>query len=227
MHCFTQSKKKLPKTVQLFISNQSLTEENSIRYLGIYIDSNLNWKSYAKKVKGTIGTLSKLRYYLNSKTLLDLYYALVYPFLTYCIIAWGNTYQTSLQPLFVLQKKAITIITFSSFFEHTGPLFKDLNVIKLFDEVTFHIAIFMYKFKNQLLPDNFKVFFTSVKETHNYNTRLSSRMTYALPKTRTNYGILNIRYQGAKIWNAISDNIKLLSLKQFKKKFKSSIIASY
>ena len=83
------------------------------------------------------------------------------------------------------------------------------------------------KFKNQLLPNNFKVFFTSVKETHNYNTRLSSRMTYALPKTRTNYGIFNIRYQGAKIWNAISDNIKLLSLKQFKKKFKSSIMASY
>ena len=94
-------------------------------------------------------------------------------------------------------------------------------------EVTFHIAIFMYKFKNQLLPTNFNVFFTSIKETHNYNTRLSSRMTYAQPKTRTNYGIFNIRYQGAKIWNAISDNIKLLSLKQFKKKLKSNIIASY
>ena len=36
---------------------------------------------------------------------------------------------------------------------------------------------------------NFNVFFTSIKETHNYNTRLSSRMTYALPKTRRNYGI--------------------------------------
>ena len=50
----------------------------------------------------------------------------------------------------------------------------------------------------------------------------SSRMTYALPKTRTNYGIFNIRHQGAKIWNAISVNIKLLSLKQFKKKLKSN-----
>ena len=151
----------------------------------------------------------------------------LFRFLTYCIIAWGNTYQSSLQPLFVLQKKAIRIITFSGFLEHTSPLFKDLNVIKLFDEVTVHIAFFMYKFKNQLLPTNFNVFFASVKETHNYNTRLSSRMTYALPKTRTNYGIFNIRYQGAKIWNAISDHIKLLSLKQFKKKLKLSIIESY
>ena len=74
--------KKLPKTVKLFINNQSLTEENSIRYLGIYIDSNLNWKCHinyiAKKVKRSIGTLSKLRYYLNSKTLLDLYTMLLY-----------------------------------------------------------------------------------------------------------------------------------------------------
>lgn len=52
-------------------------------------------------------------------------------------------------------------------------------------------------------------------------------MTYALPKTGTNYGIFSIRYQGAKVWNAISDDIKLLSLKQFKKKLKSSILASY
>ena len=52
-------------------------------------------------------------------------------------------------------------------------------------------------------------------------------MTYALPKTRTNYGIFNIRYQGAKIWNAISDNIKLFALKHFKKKLKSNIIAKY
>ena len=154
---------------------------------------------------------------MNIKLMLPLMLINVYPFLTYCIIAWGNTYQTSLQSLFVLQKKAIRIITFSSFFEHTSLLFKDLNVIKLFDEVTVHIAVFMHKFKNHLLPTNFNVFFTSIKETHNYNTRLSSRMTYALPKTRTNYRIFNIRYPGAKIWNAIRDNIKLLSLNILRK----------
>ena len=109
-------------------------------------------------VRRTIGTLSKLRYYLNSKTLLDLYYALVYPFLTYCTIAWGNSYQTSLQALLLLQKKAIRIITFSSFYEHTSPLFKDLNVIKLFAEVTVHNDVFMYKFKDQLLPTKFLFF---------------------------------------------------------------------
>ena len=43
-------KKKLPKSVTLFINNQSLTEENSIKYLGIYIDSNLNIQVLFSKI---------------------------------------------------------------------------------------------------------------------------------------------------------------------------------
>ena len=50
-------------------------------------------------------------------------------------------------------------------------------------------------------------------------------MTYAIPQARTNYGIFNIRFQGAnKVWSDISDDIKLLSLKRFKKKLKSVLI---
>ena len=63
---FHPIQKKLPKSVTLSINNKSFTQENSIRYLGIYIDSNLNWKIHinyiAKKIKRSIGILSKLRY---------------------------------------------------------------------------------------------------------------------------------------------------------------------
>ena len=100
---------------------------------------------------------------------------------------------------FTLQKKAIRIIAFSCFTEHSSPLFKVLNVIKLSDIITFQLAVFMYKFRYQLLPSVFDIFFNPVRNLHRYNTRLSSRMTYAIPKARTNYGILNIRFQGAKV----------------------------
>lgn len=52
-------------------------------------------------------------------------------------------------------------------------------------------------------------------------------MTYAIPKARANYEIFNIRLQGAKVWNGVSDDIKLLSIKRFKEKFKSILIAKY
>ena len=62
------------------------------------IDSNLSWKSQvsyiAKKIKRNIGILSKLRYYVNSDILVELY-ALIYPFLTYGLISWINTYSST------------------------------------------------------------------------------------------------------------------------------------
>ena len=70
----------------------------------------------------------------------------------------------------------------------------------------------MYKFYNHQLPSVFNVFFISVDQIHSHNTRLVCRQTYYLPKPRTNYGIFNIRFQGPKIWNAIEENVKALSL---------------
>ena len=45
----------------------------------------------------------------------NLYYALIYPFLIYGIIAWGNTFLTTLQPLFILQKRTICLMTLKVF----------------------------------------------------------------------------------------------------------------
>ena len=71
----------------------------------------------AKKIKRNIGILSKLRYYVNSDILVKLYYVSMYPFLTYGLISWGNTYSSTTQPLFILQKKAIRVMTFPSKFK--------------------------------------------------------------------------------------------------------------
>jgi hypothetical protein len=228
---FHSRQRKIDNNLEIFINHERLNQEQSIKYLGIMIDSNLSWKSHinytAKKVKRNIGIISKLRNYVSLSTLKRLYYALVYPFLTYGILVWGCTYQTTLQPLFILQKKAVRILTNSSFHEHTSPLFKDMNFLKLCDLVSFHIALFTYKFHNQLLPPIFDSFFSTVASQHNHGTRLSSKQSFLLPKARTNYGIFNIRFQGAQIWNSIAENVKFHSLKKFKLIVKETFLQSY
>ena len=147
--------------------------------------------------------------------------------MTYGIIIWGNTYKTTLQPIFILQKRAMRLITFSRFDEHSSPLFKSLEIIKFLDLVTFHLAIFMYKYHNQLLPSVFSSFFSKISQIHSYNTRLGAKQSYYLPKARTNYGIFNIRFQGPSVWNSIDEDIKLSSLSLFKKKVKQQFIKDY
>ena len=51
---------------------------------------------------------------------------------------------------------------------------------------------------------------TAVNEILVYNTRLASKKSYSLPKTRTNFIIFNIRYQGPKIWNSLDESDKKL-----------------
>ena len=99
------------------------------------IDSNLNWKKHAesvvKKIRRSVGILSKIRYYVSTEILMTLYYALVYPFIMYGLIVWGNTY-TTIKPVFVIQKRAVRVITFSNFDQHSSPLFKALKIVSSF-----------------------------------------------------------------------------------------------
>ena len=166
----------------LSINNQQLKREYCIKYLGLMIDSNLSWKKQVecvvKKVRREIGILSKIRHYITRDILKSLYYTLIYPFLIYGLIAWGNTYNTTLQPIYILQKKAVRVITFSSFDHHSNPLFKLLDIIIFPDLVKYYIGIFMYKYHNQLLPSVFNSFFTKVDQVHSYNTRHASKLSY-------------------------------------------------
>ena len=68
----------------------------------------------------------------------------------------------------VLTVEALCVLssTFSSFTEHSRPLFKDLNIVKLSDIITLQLTVFMYKFHNQLLPSVFDAFFNPVRNIH-------------------------------------------------------------
>ena len=52
-----------------------------------------------------------------------------------------------------------------------SPLFKALNIMKLVDLITFHRALVMYKYHNQLLRVSFSNFFAPVIKLYNYNSR--------------------------------------------------------
>ena len=83
-------------------------------------------------------------------------------------------------------------MTFSSFDEHSTPLFRLLAIMKLSDLVTFHIALFMHKFHNELLSSYFGTFFNPVLNIYNYDTQSAVNQSYYLPRARTNYGIFLI-----------------------------------
>ena len=226
---FHPSQKKAQYPINLIINNKILEEKKYVKYLGIIMDCNLNWKQHihelSKKVSRSIGILSKLCHYVPQSILIQIYYSIVFPFLIYGVLIWGNTYKSNIYPLVILQKKAIRIITFSHFQSHTSPLFKKFNLLKLPDIVYLYTAVFMHQFHKGNLPEKFNNYFTLVSNQHSYNTRLASKATFILPLVRTNYGLFNIRFCGPKVWNSIEESLKSLSKFSFKKKLKQLILA--
>ena len=217
--------------VNLQINNKQIKQEESIKYLGIYIDSNLRWKHHishiSKKIKQCIGIISNIRYFVSTKFLTQLYYTLIYPFLTYILTAWGNTYPSSLKPLVTLQKKVVRIITFSSYNDHSSPLFRKVDILKFCDLVYIHNALFMYDYYSRKLPSVFNNFFKSLNKVHQYNTRLACKKSLYLPSIRTNYGKYNICYTGVKVWNSINDILKSQNRIFLKRLLKESLLQLY
>jgi hypothetical protein len=94
-----------------------------------------------------------------------IYYALVYPYLTYGNLVWGNTYPTRLQNLLKIQKKIVRLMCFKSYTDHSEPLFfniKILNIYKINDHLC---SLFMYRCMNynQNLPNLYNYYFIQNK----------------------------------------------------------------
>ena len=151
----------------------------------------------------------------------------MYPFLTYGLIAWGNTYATTLKPVVVLQKKAVRIITFCNRDAHSCPPFSQLGLIKLMDLVTIHTALFMFQYHHRLLPKAFDNFFSPISSKHNNNTRLASKSTYDIDQVRTNYGTFNLHFSGPSVWNNLDEDLKSRPLHLFRQAMMEKFLYTY
>ena len=126
---------QLDLALNIKINNVPIERVDNFNFLGVSLDENLNWNSHldihviCTKISRTVALFYKLKHFLPLYILRTLYNSLVLPRLTYGILAWGMASER----LFKFQKKAVRAITNSKYNAHTDPIFKALNLLKLFD----------------------------------------------------------------------------------------------
>ena len=81
-------------------------------------------------VSRTVGLIVKLRHFLPTHTLLNIYQALIAPYLTYGLTVWGQACESYFDKLLKLQKRA-HFIYFSDHNEHAIPLFDNAHILTL------------------------------------------------------------------------------------------------
>ena len=209
---FRHNRKILPFNPYLKIGGKKIFQSSNIKYLGVLIDPHLNWKAHisllSNKLARTNGIISKLRHYVSTKTLINVYYALFNSHLQYGCQLWGLTESTISRPIFNLQKKALRLITFNNLRCPSSPLFLNLKILKTFDLVKSLNISFVHKFLNNKLPSDLLDFFEfrqlEVDGNGNQGTRGAGMKLLFVPTYNTiTFGIKSFTKVAITQWNCL------------------------
>ena len=149
-------KQKQIKELNIVINGITIERVESFNFLGLIIDEGLSWKKHTDVVRNKISKVVGILYRLNNifprYILQTLYNSLIASYINYGLLLWGaESYRIEL-----LQKKAIRLITNSSYTAHTTPLFIELGLLKVQDMFKLKLLKFYYKLSSNLLPQYFE-----------------------------------------------------------------------
>jgi hypothetical protein len=211
------------------IGGQALERVHTIKFLGVLIHENLSWKSHiddrANKLAKSIGVLNRLKHQLPAHTLLTLYNSLISPHFQYAITSWGNFQQQYIKRLEILQKKAIRIITNSSYNCHTNPLFFNLRLLKIKDIYKLSCSKICYRMKKYDLPEYHSLQLN--QNLQSIHTRQSNHLYIARIFKAVDRQCLN--YKMGTEWNSLPIHLTNYnkSITSFTKNLKKYLIQKY
>lgn len=111
----------------------NIQKVDSIKYLGIIIDKNLNFNAHiellAKRIRKLIYIFKNLRHVADAKVIKSVYFALCQSVLTYCITAWGGSHKTSMIKVERAQRAILKTAYSLPFLYPTDKLYEKCKVL--------------------------------------------------------------------------------------------------
>ena len=149
--------------------------ENSIRVLGVYIDSKLTFKDHIKFVHGKVArsifSIKQMRNILDLKHLKLLASAYIRSHIEYCSNLLTICNQSTIKPLTIILKKTIRLITGSSYRAHTVPLFRQEDILPVPELIKYNASVFMHSFLYYYAPDSFNDVWKRLRDHVHYTLR--------------------------------------------------------
>ena len=162
--------------------------------------------------------LSKLRYFVDNHTLLNVYHAIFGSILTYGCIIWGQNPNSHVKRICKIQDKAVTVINFAKYNTDTLNLYVTSKIIKFEDQIKLENFLYAHSSLKGNIPSPLQNLFLIRSDHCDPCTRGSTLTKLILPKVRTqNYGIFSIKYRATAYWNLLMGKIpdnKFIDLKR-------------
>lgn len=187
--------------------NKKIETIDITKFLGIYIDHNLNWKAHAEHIRSKLNQFSYALYMLakvsNIETVITSYHAYAGSILRYGVVFWGNSCLK--EDVFKGQKKCIRAMCKLQQTDSCRPYFVKLKILTL--PSLFILEVALYVKSNLHL-------FTTFKSSRRNNYLMQIPSKSQLYK-KSVFGI------APKIYNRLPEDIKNIErLSVFKTKLK-------
>ena len=199
------------------------------KFLGVLIDDKLDWNfhidSIKKKMHSACFALSKTRDILPLKARLAIYNCLIMSHLNYCNVIFGCAKYKYLSSLASLQKKALRHVARAKVNAHCEPIFKEMKLLNLSDQISYFQAIHMYKLYRGILPTSFTNMLSLKQQIGETRVRADVG-NFTIPPSPNGFFFPHVN--AAKTWNRIPYNIKKIEKENlFKAALKEYYLAKY
>ena len=215
----------MTENMNTFLNGISLNRVNCSKCLGVEIDEFLTWDTHiasvSKKVSSGISIMRKIKPFIPISSLLNIYQSIVEPYFDYCSIVWNGIGDNLADKLQKLQNRAARVITGADYLTPTNEILNKFGWSNLKERRNKQKALMMFEIVNGMTPRYLKDIFSARPGASVYNLR-TSLDDIAIPRARTDYYRKSFAFTGAKIWNALPNNMKSeLSFETFRNKLKS------
>lgn len=200
----------------ILLNGKSIKTVSNTKLLGLNISDTLSWdvhvNTLCSKLNSICYLLKKCRSIVNNNILINIYYAYFQSVCAYGIIFWGDS--PSFQRAFIIQKRAIRIITKSTVSTSCRSLFKQLKILTVPSLFIYECIVFVAQHKELFIMSS---------DVHNCNTR--SKTQLRLPPHRLSLYSKNMYCNCIRFYNKLPSNLKNENnISKLKKKLKSFFI---
>ena len=215
------------------LDGEELNFEEEAVFLGLTLDSTLNWEKHCAKVANKISRnnslINKVKNLLPPSSLKLLYNSFIQPHILYGLPAWGGCSGRNKQRIIKIQKRAIRTVTKSYYNAHTEPRMKKIGLIKFDDLYKQQCLLQVHDCIGKRAPILIEQLVQQEESTSRYELRNTDNQLLKLkvPLFKSRAGIHSFRAQASAMWNSIPYELHISKKSVFKNSLKRFFLYNY
>ena len=218
-----------PVPTSISIGGEVIERTDQMNFLGILMDSRLAFsdhiKSVSNKVSRGIGIIRKLSYFIPKSVLRTLYFALVYPHLTYGIEIFGFSSKTQMSKLDSLLNRCVKLLCGGSSPQYVH--YKLLNLLSLRDIARFFCLMRFFRYYVLETSSYFMSKYLNCLPTHNRVTRFRLRDVFNAPEIKLSCIYNSFFYNSMNLFGNLPPEIcQIETLYKFKKSLRNYLLVN-